>query len=533
MPDRNQEYGTSYSTGSSEAGSPLDPAVLSRLDAMAKDLEADSASQPLLTPDATTGETVPGAEAPAVLLDASATNESEPSKTTVESRKEVRRLEEAAITSQALEDLERKYSGLTEEQIRADIKQYFFEDGRIKYPDGSNERNSSPAGVGENTYEVARNSILYNRARRLQKSHSNYAKQKTANIDQARKRVNKDYEKNALSIDRFNEALSVAEIKKLTSYWVDRGYVTASKDETGKIVYATPKSAQLDKGKLMTGNSILDYREEALARLASKKPSNRAESNRPAFSEHAKSSALENLINLEPFDAQREGDSIEQRLSFLHLATQEAGDDSDKLGLVMGQAFRQGLVERRNHRDEETGRKWIEFIGASPEISEWYKGALDRNNPYLSRATVEFSTKHPEMISTDETDKVAVAAGPESSTSEPPVAEEPVKGPEAPRSETVAPIVLTPVPKPERSTNRERWDKLVAKQQSSSSAVENMSSDGLLNEYNRLAPKLKTYHLGPIHATPGAYRIDRLFRYQNIRSELKKREQHSRDPFTG
>ena len=531
MSDRDQEVGTSYSTGSSEAGSPLDPAVLSRLDAMARDIEADSASQPLLTPDATTDETIPGAEAAAVLPDALVINKPEPSTTAVESRKEVRRREEAAITSQALDDLERKYSGMTEEQISADIKQHFFEDGRIEYTDGRNDKNSIPKGTGENTHEVARNLILYNRARKLETAHSNYAKQKTANIDQARKRVNKDYEKNTLSIDRFKEALSVAEIRKLTSYWVDRGYIAAIKDETGKIVYATSKSDQLDKGRLMTGNSILDYREAALARLASKKPGNRAESNRLASSEPAKPSALENLINLEPFDTQREGDSIEKRLSSLNLATHEAGDDSDKLGLVMGQAFRQGLVERRNHRDEATGREWIEFIGASPEISAWYKGALDRNNPYLSRAAVEHSAKHPGTISTDETDKVVVAAGPESSTNEPRVAEEPAKEPEPPGSEASAPIVHPLATKPEQPTLREKWYKW--SQKGYSSAVENMSSDDLLNEYNQLAPKLKTYHLGPIHATPGAYRIDRLFRYQNIRSELEKREQHFRDPFTG
>lgn len=530
MPDRNQESVTSYSTGSSEAGSPLDPAVLSRLDAMAKDLEADSVSQPLLTPDATTGETVPGAEAAALLPDASVTNESESSKTTVESRKEARRQEEAATTSQALADLERKYSGLTKEQISADIKQYFFEDGRITYTDGRNEKKSIPNGLGENTYEVARNLILYNRARQLETTHSNYAKQKTVDIDQARKRVNQDYEKNALSIDRFNEALSVAEIKKLTSYWVDRGYVTASKDETGKIIYATPKSAQVDKGKLMTGNSILDHREGALARLARKKPGRAVPTPPSPRPEQATPSALENLFKLEPYDAQRDSDSIEQRLSYLEKASQEAGDDTDKLGLVMGQAFRQGLVERRNHRDEETGREWIEFIGTSPAITEWYKKTLNRNNTFLSRSTLAYSSKQPEVSRTDR--KVAEAEEPESNAIGAPTPVEPIRSSEIPGGKTVAPIVLPIAPETHPPTMSEQGDISVAKQQGSSRAVENMSSDELLNEYNRLAPKLKTYHLGPIHATPGAYRIDRLSRYRKIQSELTKREQHSRDPFT-
>ena len=314
-------------------------------------------------------------------------------------------------TELARDDMTSAYQGLTTKEIQNCIQQEFFEkdlstgNAKIEYSTDRNG-NTVPNGIGTSGAEKATNLRLFNHARRLERLSTEHAKRLGANrekekrvekarisiheaVDESIHPIEEALNEGKLSISLYTEASTVEEIDKLTSYWVEKGYVRASENELGETIYQTPKSAQIDKGKLVTGNSVLDLRQEALSRIA-KKLGNSADLAEPVVLDYEPATAVEDLIKLEPFEPTNPGDSITLRLNSFQKAFDEAGDDSDQLEAVIGQAFRQGILSREVIEDPETGDKHTAELKAFDSATDtWYRNAMKHYHEVISHSDEE------------------------------------------------------------------------------------------------------------------------------------------------
>ncbi|GEM_PF-2575168 len=301
--------------------------------------------------------------------------------------------------TEAKDKLTLEYQGLSATEISDRIDKDFFDTARLNY---STDRNKETVVNG-----TALDLKLFKHARHLQDISTEHVKTLGAEKEQrarvlkqaardqkkaaedARQKIEHALGDGKISIDLFKEARSIEEIDKLTGFWAEKGYISATEGEQGEISYQTPKSAQFDKGKLVAGNSILDLRQEALERV-SKMPGAPSDSSDPVAPDNEPRTVFEDLLKLEPYDAQRPGDSIASRLAVLGKAYEEAGNDSDELELVIGQAFRQGLLVREYAKDPETGQVLRPVVKAlSPEVDKWYGEANAHYQEVISHSDKE------------------------------------------------------------------------------------------------------------------------------------------------
>ncbi len=317
-------------------------------------------------------------------------------------------------TQKARDALTESYRGLTTKEIQSRIQQDFFEAGneKIEYHKiDSNDVNSRIVtnGLGLSKYEKALNLRLFDHARRLEWLSTQYSKtlglakqqqskeataagvEQADPVAEARKQLDREYSIKHTSIDQYQQANSVEEIARLTAHWVERKYLQAEENEDGTITYDVPASARFDKGRLVAANSIMDMREEALQRLS--QTPGQAVLQAPAVTpapERDEPTALDQLLNLSPLKAEATGDGLKARLNYFKRALTEAGNDTDELEAVMGQAFRQNLLKREDVRDPGSGKiVHTEFKAVSPDIDAWYKATIARYQVLLSHSDPE------------------------------------------------------------------------------------------------------------------------------------------------
>jgi hypothetical protein len=359
---------------------------------------------PDITPQGT-----PEADAAGVNLDPTAAADTVASGTSEKSGSDTDKTRHTGKTPTRIErdKMTAEYRGLTSAEIASRIDERFFKTGRLSYSEKRRKGGEVEDIVVVNGSQMDRR--LFDHARHLQDLSTEYAQtlgikkeQEVKNAKQAareqvkaaenaRKRIELAVGDSKVPVLMFDDAHSLEEINNLTDYWVEKGYVKAYTDDEGEVKYLTPQSAaaQLDKGRVLTGNSILDYRKEALARI-NRKPGDPVPPPAPVFAEQDQPTALDRLVKMDSFKPDEAGDSLPDRLACLDKAFKEADDDSDELELVISQAFRQGLLFRDVTEDPDTtNRHTSELKAVDPSVDTWYRKAMAHYQTVLSHSDEE------------------------------------------------------------------------------------------------------------------------------------------------